>query len=126
MYYDFDYNGTATVTGAADGKYLGDRNWEGVLEGTSVRDLSYNDSGLSVFPVPVDNNANIHFTLKTDADVSISVYSVVGKHVATIVNTSYPAGENTVSWNGEMLETGMYIVRMNTRNEVSTSKFIKK
>ncbi len=34
MYYDLDYLGTATVTGAADGKYLGDPSWDGILEGT--------------------------------------------------------------------------------------------
>ena len=72
------------------------------------------------------NNTNIRFTLKSDANVNIAVYNVVGMRVATIANNRYPAGENTVTWNGAMLESGMYIVRMNTGNEVSTIKFLKK
>ena len=127
LYYDFDYDGIATLTAASDGKHLGDRRWEAPIGGSSnVRDLNYNASGLSVHPIPVDNTATINFNLKSDADVSISVYNVVGKRVANIANSRYPAGENTVSWNGEMLETGMYILRMNTGTDVSTYKILKK
>ena len=127
IYYDLDYKGIATVTGASDGKYLGDPHWDATLKDVaSVRDLNRNTSGLSVYPVPVDMLANISFTLKRDANVDIAVFNIIGKRVATIEQSRYPAGTHTITWNRKMLETGMYILRMNTGNKVDTFKILMK
>ncbi|MFC2081334.1 T9SS type A sorting domain-containing protein [Bacteroidota bacterium] len=127
MYYDLDYKGIETVTGASDGKHLGDPRWDATLKDvTSVRDLNRNTSGLSVYPVPVDMQANISFTLMRDANVDIAVFNIVGKRVATIEQSRYPAGTHTLTWNRKMLDPGMYMLRMNTGNKVNTVKILMK
>jgi len=127
MYYDLDYIGNLTITGASDGGHLGDPRWDATLDPTiNVSSLQYNSSGLSVFPVPIDEHANIHFTLKGDANVSITVYNIVGQRVSAIADARFPSGENIISWNAGLLKSGMYVMQMNIGNEVSTLKFLKK
>jgi flagellar hook assembly protein FlgD len=118
------------MTGSTTSGQLGDLNWEGeVAVGTGQ--LDYNNFDLEVFPVPVDNYATIRFSLDSEAEVEVSLYSVVGQKVSSISYGSYPAGSYSISWSGtdyagNQLGTGMYILKMTAGNEVSTLKILKK
>ena len=76
--------------------------------------------------MPVGDFSTIHFNLDTDADVEISLYSVLGQKVASVAYGRYPSGVNNVSWSGSELESGMYILKMTAGSEVSTLKILKK
>jgi len=126
--FDFGFANTPLLTASTAGGQLGDPRWTGTV---GVYNLDYNSASLEVFPVPVVDFATIRFNLDADAEVEISLYSVVGQKVATLSYGTYPAGMNTISWSGSddsghMLGTGMYILKMTAGSEVSTLKILKK
>jgi hypothetical protein len=123
--YNFDYLGREAVTGSSTGGQLGDPRWVATSV-VSTQDLRSHSSGLSVYPVPFEDHANINFTLKRAADIDISIFNMIGKRVASVEHGLYPAGDHTISWNGKNLKTGMYILRMNTGNEIKTAKILKR
>jgi len=128
--FDFGFKNTPLMAASSTSGQLGDLRWDGeIVIGTEQFD--YSNSNLEVFPVPVVDFATIRFNLDTDAEVEISLYSVVGQKVATLSYGSYPSGSHSISWNGaddsgHQLGTGMYILRMNAGSEVSTLKILKK
>lgn len=123
--FDFGFGNTPLLTASSAGGQLGDPRWTGTV---GVYNLDYNRASLEVFPVPVVDFATIRFNLDADAEVEISLYSLVGQKVATISYGNYPAGMNTISWSGSdhQLGTGMYILKMTAGSEVSTLKILKK
>lgn len=128
--FDFGYANTPLALGSTTGGQLGDLNWEGVIA-VGVEQLDYNQFDLAVYPVPVNDHATIRFNLDSEADVEISLYSVVGQKVASVAYGSYPEGIHSISWSGaddsgNHLGTGMYILRMRAGSEVSTLKILKK
>ena len=126
--FDFGFANTALLTGSSTKGQLGDPRWTGAV---GVYNLDYNQASLEVFPVPVVDFATIRFNLDADAEVEISIYSMVGQKVATLSYGSYPSGMNSISWSGtdnsgHQLSTGMYILKMTAGSEVSTLKILKK
>jgi hypothetical protein len=127
--WDFGYANTAAATGGTEGQAIGDPRWTAI---TGIRDFKVTATeNLKVFPVPVDDYANISFTLKTASEVEMSIFNIVGAKVATVEYSRYPAGDHTITWNGasdsgKVLETGMYILRMRAGNDVSSLKILKK
>jgi flagellar hook assembly protein FlgD len=61
--------------------------------------------------------------------VTIEVYDVSGRLVATLVDGFEPEGERTVTWdglnsNGEQMATGVYFYRMNADGIESSKKML--
>ena len=123
VYYDFGYKHTQAVFGATDGLQVGDRNWNATWT-TGIRPVLQEGVSLSLYPMPVGNNATISFELKADALVQMEVYSLTGQRVAEVINTQYPAGIHQYNWETGMLGTGMYLLRMKAGNATSTIKMI--
>ncbi len=123
VYYDFGWAHTLALTGATDGGQLGDRNWT-ASSTVGVKPFLKEVVELSVYPMPVQNQVTISFELKAAAQVQMEVYSLTGQRVAQVINTQYPAGVHQYSWNAEMLETGMYLLRMKAGTNASTVKMI--
>jgi hypothetical protein len=127
--WDFGYANSALMTGGTEGQQLGDHRWTAT---TGIRDLQVTSTeNLKVFPVPVDDYANISFTLNAASEVEMGIYNIVGAKVATVEYSHFPAGDHTITWNGagdsgQILETGMYILRMRAGNDVSSLKILKK
>jgi len=122
--YDFGYAHSAAFTGGTDGLQLGDRNWTASFS-TEVKQYRNDATALSIYPVPAQHQVAINFTLQSDAFVRVEVFNLMGKHVADVVNSHYMAGSHQFNWNLDgMLETGMYLLRMNAGNEFSTTKMI--
>jgi hypothetical protein len=124
--WDFGYANTALMAGGTEGQQLGDHRWSAV---TSVSQVQVEEGALKVFPMPVEDYANISFKLNAASDVEMSIYNIIGAKVATVDYGRYPAGEHTIIWNGssdsgKVLETGMYILRMKAGNDVSSLKIM--
>lgn len=76
------------------------------------------------YPNPFNPSTNITFQLSEASKVEISVYSILGQKVATIINGSYPLGSHTVQWNAQNLASGVYIYRMQAGSFIQTRKLI--
>jgi hypothetical protein len=125
VYYDFGYNNSQAYFGAIDGLQLGDRNWTAHWS-TGVQNLVKEDVELSVYPMPIQNQATVSFKLTREAVVQMEVYNLTGQRVADVLHTQYPAGTHQVSLNADMLNTGMYLLRMKAGEQSSTIKLIVK
>jgi Ice-binding-like/Secretion system C-terminal sorting domain len=84
---------------------------------------------LQNYPNPFNPSTVISYQLPVNSQVTLKVYDVLGKEVATLVNGEMKAGSYTVpfsanSANGSTLASGVYIYRLNAGTFVSTKKLI--
>jgi hypothetical protein len=73
------------------------------------------------YPNPSNPKSKIDYEIPVDGKVSIKVYDIIGKEVATIVNEFKPAGYYTADFDGSNLASGVYIYRL-TSGEFSDIK----
>ncbi|MBP3191208.1 T9SS type A sorting domain-containing protein [Natronogracilivirga saccharolytica] len=64
------------------------------------------------YPNPFNPTTNIEFTIPESHDVRLEVYNILGRRVATLVNTYKNAGTHTVQFDASRLASGMYIYRL--------------
>ena len=109
--------------GASDGMQLGDRRWV-ASNSVSVKSFRADAPELSIYPMPANGQVTINFAIDAEALVNMEIYSMTGQRVADVVHNRYQAGRHQVSWNTEMLGSGMYILRMKAGAGSSTLKMI--
>ena len=61
------------------------------------------------FPNPFNPSTRISFSIGREGPVSLRVYDVLGREVATLVNENRKAGEYTEQFNGNQLASGVYM-----------------
>jgi hypothetical protein len=66
------------------------------------------------YPNPFNSSTTISYELKSHSEVKLIVYNVMGKHIATLVNQWQEAGEHSVIFNAENLESGVYFFSLKT------------
>lgn len=75
------------------------------------------------FPNPFNPTTNIEFSIPQVSNVSITVFDILGRKVATILdNKRLNAGSNTVSFDASGLASGMYLYRLEAGAFVQTRK----
>jgi hypothetical protein len=72
------------------------------------------------FPNPFNPMTTIRFVIPSRSRVSLSVFSVMGEHIATLVDGDLEAGEHAVGWRPEGLASGTYFYRLQTGSFVET------
>jgi hypothetical protein len=75
-------------------------------------------------PNPFNPVTVISFALADDRHVSLQVYDVMGREVATLVNGIRPAGEHRITFNANGLYAGVYFYRVKTGDMSITKKMI--
>jgi xylan 1,4-beta-xylosidase len=76
------------------------------------------------YPNPFNPATTIRYTLAKNSKVKIVVYDLLGKEVATLVNTKLSAGDLTVEWNTENMASGIYIYKLITKDFVQARKMM--
>ena len=76
------------------------------------------------YPNPFNPSTTIEFNLQEKSFVSLKVYDVLGKEVATLVNGVQEAGANEVTFNASDLASGMYIYKLEAGNFSSAKKMM--
>lgn len=79
-------------------------------------DLSQN------YPNPFNPVTKINYELPQDLNVSLKVYDINGKEVATLVNEVKAAGYHTAEFNGMNMASGIYFIRLNAGQFSSVKK----
>jgi hypothetical protein len=64
------------------------------------------------YPNPFNPSTKIYYSLKEEGLVTLKVYDVLGKEVATLVNENKPEGNYEVDFNASELPSGMYIYKL--------------
>jgi photosystem II stability/assembly factor-like uncharacterized protein len=76
------------------------------------------------YPNPFNPTTNIRFAIPVSAFVSLKVYDLIGREVATLVNEQRKEGFYTVQFNASTLSSGGYFYRLQTGNFVETKKLL--
>ncbi|MDX1639050.1 MAG: T9SS type A sorting domain-containing protein, partial [Balneolaceae bacterium] len=75
------------------------------------------------YPNPFNPTTEISYTLNRQAEVNLTIYNLLGKKIATLVNNRVQGeGSYTVRFNGVSLTSGIYIYRLSVGNKVMTKK----
>jgi PKD repeat protein len=75
------------------------------------------------YPNPFNPETTINYSVKTAAHVNITVYNTKGQEVATLVNETVSAGNNSVVWNADV-SSGMYFYKLTTSEGSQTKKMV--
>jgi len=76
------------------------------------------------YPNPFNPSTTIEFGVPFAGNVSITVYNVLGKEVATLVNKELPAGNHAVNFDASTLTSGIYFYRLKVGNFVETKRMM--
>jgi len=73
------------------------------------------------YPNPFNATTNISFDLAEAGNVSLNVYDITGRLVATLVDGQMDAGEHVVAWDASSVSSGVYFYKLST-GEYSATK----
>ena len=76
------------------------------------------------YPNPFNPSTQISFNLPEASLVSLAVFDVLGRKVASLVEGTLPAGEHTVTFDAGNFPSGMYLYRLSSGAFVQTKKMI--
>lgn len=64
------------------------------------------------YPNPFNPSTKISYSIKEEGLVTLKVYDILGKEIATLVNENKPIGNYEVDFNASQLPSGMYIYKI--------------
>jgi type IX secretion system substrate protein len=76
------------------------------------------------YPNPFNPGTTIGYWLQTRSNVTLKVFDVLGREVATLVNGVEPQGNHSVMLNGNNLVSGVYYYRLQSGNFNKTKKLL--
>jgi hypothetical protein len=87
-------------------------------EGTTITGFHLSQN----YPNPFNPSTVISYQLSAESRVLITVYDLLGREVAVLVNEVKPAGYHAVSWNADTFPSGLYFSVLESGGE----RFIRK
>lgn len=75
------------------------------------------------YPNPFNPTTTISFTIPASSNVSLKVFNILGKEVATLVNEIKSAGNYSINFDASGLSSGVYFYQLTTDNYTTTKKF---
>ena len=76
------------------------------------------------FPNPFNPNTQIEFTIPSPEKVTINLFDILGRKVATLVDDDYTAGTFKVTLDGSKLSSGNYFYQMTAGDFRATKKML--
>jgi len=76
------------------------------------------------YPNPFNPTTNISFTIQSKSFVTLKVYDLLGRDVATLISQELPAGTYPQQWNAAGMPSGVYFYRLQTGSFIETKKLI--
>lgn len=76
------------------------------------------------YPNPFNPSTTIRYAIPRQGFVSLKIYDLLGKEIATLVNEMQSAGWKEVQWNASRFASGMYLVKMQANNFIETKKIL--
>ena len=103
-------------------------NVTGVGDNQTVFEFKLNQN----YPNPFNPNTKIKYTIpsvtlrqaQSDILVTLKVYDILGREVATLVNEEKPAGEYEVEFDGSNLPSGIYFYQIRAGSFAETKKMV--
>jgi len=120
---DLSYTSSVLLKHSTTGGPVGDPRWYGDPDGIGENDFLAK-SNLKSYPNPFSTTTTISYDLDNMSNVKLSVYNVLGKEVAVLVNEDQGAGNHVIQWNADNSSAGVYFISLKVNNHSATSKII--
>jgi tetratricopeptide (TPR) repeat protein len=92
---------------------------------TSQAQILQEDKLLSIYPNPFNPSTVINYQLSVVSDVSIKVYDILGREVATLVDGIKESGYYTAHFDGSKLASGIYFTRFVVKSQDSRTPIVQ-
>ncbi len=102
---------------AALGVSAGEENAEPIAQETK-------EVNLSGYPNPFNPSARIEFSLVKAGVVSLRVYDILGREVASLLNETKQPGTHVVTWNAGSMPSGVYFMRLSVAGKSVVKKML--
>jgi hypothetical protein len=81
------------------------------------------------YPNPFNSQTTLHYNLKEDGIVNISIYNILGQKIRELCNNFQRIGANRISWDGKDdqnrdLSSGIYFYKIKTKNFELTKRMV--
>jgi len=81
------------------------------------------------YPNPFNPETTIQYQMPEKSEVKLAIFSLLGQHVATLVDGVQPAGVHSVQWDGKDhagrdVASGVYLYRLETSEFVQVKKLV--
>jgi hypothetical protein len=76
------------------------------------------------YPNPFNPTTTINYQIPKQVHVTLKIFDVLGREVATLVNKSEEAGYKSVTFDANKLPSGVYFYRLQTDTFVQTNKML--
>jgi len=81
------------------------------------------------YPNPFNGATSIEFTLAREADISLEIYDMLGRQVASLLSGKTVAGKHTYHWlanndMGSFVPSGIYLIRLSIDGHSRTKKAV--
>lgn len=81
------------------------------------------------YPNPFNRQTTISYELSSFAEVTLTVFDQVGRHVVTLVRANQPAGMYRIDWDGRddagrQMASGVYLYRLQAGAFEETRKMV--
>jgi len=106
------------------GAYFDRSDWLGVEEGNTRIAPQTGFELASARPNPLSRSTSIAFSLPKSGEVSLAVYDIAGRKVATLAQGTMSAGSHEVSWNGAKAPAGVYLYRLSFEGKTLTNRMV--
>ena len=119
----------ATIFGGADNyqEYFNDvyfLDWDNIVKVESDFQLPDGIITINCYPNPFNETAIIRFNPVDDMNISIAIYNILGRKIATLLEGQKRAGEHTVTWDASEYPSGVYFARLETEDSAKSIKMI--
>jgi hypothetical protein len=104
-----------------------DQSFKIIDSTTSVdwdNDKSYSFALIQNYPNPFNPTTTIKIAIPKSSFISLKVYDLLGREVATLVNEEKTAGNYEAEFNGSTLSSGIYFYKLQTENYTEVKKMI--
>ena len=76
------------------------------------------------YPNPFNPSTHIQFSIVDARTVTLKIYDILGREVATLVNERMNPGVYTVTWNASRLSSGIYFARIEAGDFTAVRKIV--
>jgi photosystem II stability/assembly factor-like uncharacterized protein len=76
------------------------------------------------YPNPFNSSTIIEFELAQSTTINVSVYSMAGKHIATLANGSFIPGLQQIQFEANGLASGVYLCKLSTDRSVYVKRML--
>jgi len=78
----------------------------------------------SAYPNPFNSTLSIQYDVPTPAHVTLNVYDLTGRQVATLVNSVLPSGSHSTSWQADNFPSGLYFLNLRSGSHSESRKIV--